>query len=154
MARRNLSNALNDQDRKEYQSSPEGYRHTHRGRAGTGAREVQAWWPEIEAALRDGHRQKRIWRYLRSLSDTAERPLLTIQYRRFNYYVSQRLGAQAASEEDQPDAPDGSQGGTTAQETEPAQPPVGGAVEPIRPDPTRAPNILDKLTRRAPRNAD
>lgn len=85
-----LSAALTRADADQFARDPAEYRRKRRGRAGTGGREVDAWWPHIERALRDGHTQKRVWEHLRNLDDTGPLPRLTIQYRQFNQLVSRR----------------------------------------------------------------
>lgn len=85
-----LSSALTRADADQYARDPAEYRRQRRGRAGTGGREVDAWWPHIAQALKDGHTQKRIWEYLHQLESPGELPRLTIRYRQFNQLVSKR----------------------------------------------------------------
>ena len=139
---RSVSDALSEKERLQYDADPAQFRQKRRGRAGTGAREVQAWWPEIERALRDGHNRKRIWEHLCELEPTDERPRLTCSYRQFNVHVSGLLQAtQRPLEESLP---------RTAVKRH-AAPQPSAPPPPPRPVPSSTPppvGILERLTHR------
>ena len=88
-----LTTSIRRQERDRYGADRAGYRRRHKGRGGTGPSEVEAWWPQILAALQARITQRRIWERLRTLgpAELGDLPALTIDYATFNKHVRRKL---------------------------------------------------------------
>lgn len=90
-----VARAIAAEDEKAFAEDPERFRRSRRGRGGSGAREVKAWWYQIDAAICRGIPVKRIWSYIHSIDEPPQSlPRLTIGYEAFLKQVQRRIRAE------------------------------------------------------------
>lgn len=147
-----IAASLKRENRKQFERDPDSYRQMHRGRGGTGAGEVDAWWPEIDKALKAHQTQRRIWEFIRNLkaTDLGDMPALTIGYATFCKHVKRRQDGSSADQKD---------GETQAEEESHAQAnhQVSGkqaGAKRAAPASSAKPSIIDQITRKTPRPRD
>ena len=144
-----IAASLKRADRRQFERDPDRYRQTHRGRGGTGASEVDAWWPEIKKALNAHQTQRRIWEFIRDLNatDLGDMPALTVGYATFCKHVRRRqIDGGVADREDGP-----------RQVEEKSHAPTNHRVSQrdrakrVSPASSARPSTIDNTTRKTPR---